>query len=895
MTNLPSTPEDYLSLLNSHLSSPAEPSNSNIDVPSTPNVPAYASPHNPSSSFEGELDGPSAEDLAWLDQNRGDEKLWEQPCEELPESTEPSAVFAWPDGTEGEVPAQLVERLNPAQREAVEHGAGQLLVIAGPGSGKTRVLTHRIAGLVLRGCPPWRILAVTFTNKAAAEMRERLVVLLGEDVVSRMWVGTFHSVCARILRTHHDKVGLPRAFSIADTDEGRRLITASVKDLNMALEPDEIRSIASKISRAKNAGLSPAVISERVKYAGDDNDVLARIWTRYDASLLSLGAVDFDDMLTRTAAVLQVPDVAQAYASRFAHVLVDEWQDTNAVQFDIARRLAAHGNLVAVGDARQAIYAFRGASAAAMDSFLSEYPGAHRVTLGQNYRSTPQIVAVSQAVLADAPEHSQPLWTDNTSGELVALHEAADDRSEAKWIVDRIRARLARGSTTADHAVLVRAAAQTRSLEQALRDAKLPYVLVGGMRFFDRAEIRDAVAWLRLGLNPSDAMAFSRAASAPKRGVGEATISALLSAARASGVPVLEVARSASSGERLTAGASVGEMIAARQRAGLAALVAAADNVAVACLLGAPAATRAAVFDTGLNDHHAAAKDGSGAERGANLVELVANAEQFAADIAAGGNVLTDVDAAGQDVPVPLETGMQVTEAFLEHVALYASASDADGTPADEQSVASSVAVMTTHASKGREFPHVYVAGVEDGFFPHSRSTTAQEVSEERRLLFVAFSRAMQTLSISRTRQRWAYGRISESVASPFLSDLPEDALERSSEAEQEMGYQQPRSAQRYQSPASKYRPQPSSRSNQSYSSSSSVGPKSSMVRSTAPAPAAGPRLDLETLCVGMRVRHTAFGAGLVTALSDGLVSVRFDGGRVRTLDPARAPMELED
>lgn len=734
------------------------------------------------------------------------------------------------------IPAAITDGLNPDQLRAVTTLTGPVLVVAGPGSGKTRVLTHRIAALVATGTPPGRIVAMTFTNKAAAEMRERLTRLL-PDGTPAPWAGTFHAYCARLLRSHAATVGLTPSFTIADSDDSakiiRRLLTGGVT----GAQPDkgEVRRMQAAISAVKN----------RLGTYEDLDPDTARIAYAYDAELARTGRVDFDDLLLKTRLLLvEHHDVAAAITRRIDHLLVDEFQDSNPVQFDIAAALCARTrNICVVGDADQAIYAFRAADATIIDRYRAAFPETVVVQLGQNYRSSAAVVALASALIAHNPTETRAgIWTDAADGELPDVVACPDDRAEARHVVERIRAL----GAPADTAVLVRTNAQTRPLEEALVRAGVPYEVIGAVRFYDRAEVRDALAWLRLVTNPSDAQAFERAAGAPRRGVGAGALAAVADHARANGSNLVDA---------LVDG--VARDLFGRHHGALADLARAVGSVRDAAHRGPAAALTVVCGPVGLREFHR--RDERGAERVQNLDELVRAATGFGA----------------------AQRGTAATAAFLEHVTLLGAA---DGPEAG------GVKLLTVHASKGREFPHVFVCGVEEGLFPHERAATTADVAEERRLLYVAITRAEKTVSLSWCAQRLRFGRKVDCRASRFLAELPA-GLVRSRRLPAS-----PTRAARTPWGSGPSRPSGTSGSSRTGSPRPASGPTRTMApaRASAPRPPSppGPRVDPADLAVGCQVHHATFGSGTVRRLNGTRVSIDF-AGTERTLDLTLAPLRL--
>jgi DNA helicase-2/ATP-dependent DNA helicase PcrA len=614
------------------------------------------------------------------------------------------------------------------------------MVLAGAGSGKTRVLTQRIATLVDRGVPSYRILAVTFTNKAAGEMRERLHKLLGERAQG-MWVGTFHATCARLLRVHAAAVGLTRDFAIFDDDDQKKLVAAILKELDVS-ERITPRAVLSRIDRARNAGDDPGALRSR-DYI---DDVVRRAFPLYAARLLKENAVDFNDLLLKVVDLCHHAEVGPELAGRFRHVLVDEFQDTNLVQYRLVKHFSKeHGNLCVVGDDDQSIYGWRGAEPRNLLDFDRDFPTARVVKLEQNYRSTRVILDAANAVIAkNVDRHAKALWTDRRGGEPVLVEECMDERAEADFVAQGIlglRSQEHRGD--GDFAVLYRTHAQSRALEEALRARRIRYRVVGGISFFQRREIKDITEYLRLIVNPQADTAFERVVNVPTRGIGDTTVDKIRAYARGAGVPLLEAARGA------VAGAPIGLGAAAQRKLqtfvelidGLRALVAAGP--AVATLVSE-------IIDRSEYRARLEIEDAvDGPDRVRNLGELVAAAAAFDAE-------------AGEHA--------SLTE-FLERVSLTASADDKDGR-------GECVTLMTIHAAKGLEFPVVFLTGLEEGVFPALREGDGDDdMEEERRLAYVALTRAKDRAILTYARTRRSYDQIRRNAPSRFLVDLPPDAV----------------------------------------------------------------------------------------------------------------------
>ncbi len=643
--------------------------------------------------------------------------------------------------TEGRDP--FLPELNPEQREAVLHGEGPLLVLAGAGSGKTRVLTARAARLVgEEGIPPERLLMVTFTNKAAEEMRERIRELLGADPAG-MWAGTFHSVAARLLRLEAEHAWRDRNFTIYDQDDSLRAVRRAMEDVGLDPERWSPRSIQSRISDAKSAMVAADEFRER------SFDLVARrvaeVYPRYQDILRRSNALDFDDLLVHGVRLLEeVPAVAERYRRRFRHVLVDEYQDTNHAQYRMVRALGrAHGNVCVVGDDDQSIYGWRGADLRNILDFERDFEGARVVRLERNYRSTERILAVANAVIARNTERKEKtLRSVRDRGEPVRVVRVADERAEARWTVREIQA-LAGRHRPDDCAVLYRTNAQSRPYEDALREAGLPYRIVGGVRFYERREIKDVLAYLRLAANPADDAAFRRVVSWPRRGVGSVTLERL-EAAREDGESLLGAAARATEVEELpTAGArSLEEFAGGIRELHEAGREATAEEVIRRC-----------IGRFGLLSALESEEDGE--DRIANVTELVAAAAEFDA---------ADAEEAPEEAT---ELGL-----YLQTVSLLGDRDQAEEGPG--------VTLMTLHNAKGLEFPVVFVGGVEEGLFPLSRALEGGEgIEEERRLFYVGVTRARDRLYLTHADRRWRAGSQSQAGPSRFLEEIPDGPVER--------------------------------------------------------------------------------------------------------------------
>ncbi len=630
---------------------------------------------------------------------------------------------------------ELLEGLNPAQRDAVVHRGSPLLVVAGAGSGKTRVLTHRVAHLVrVDGLSPFEVLAITFTNKAAGEMRERVGALVG-PVAQRMWVSTFHSACVRILRRDVARIGFPSTFSIYDQADATRLTGYVLRDLHLDAKRFPPRSVHATISAAKNDLVDPAVYAER---AGSIHErKIADVYAEYQRRLAAAGAMDFDDLLGQTVRLLRAePEVLDNYQRRFRHVLVDEYQDTNRAQNELVLALGAdHGNVCVVGDSDQSVYAFRGADISNILQFEAAFPSATTIVLDQNYRSTQTILDAANAVIAhNVGRKPKDLWTDAAHGERIVCYAADDETDEAAWVTGQI-SRLHSGGDVRwdDVAVFFRTNAQSRVLEERLVGAGIPYRVVGGTRFYDRREVKDALAYLRAVTNPADEVSVKRVLNVPKRGVGDSSVTRIDAHAAAHGISFLEALRYADeAGVSGRAIKGIGEFLALR------------DGAAAELDRGPGPLLGELLERSGYLDELRAERTIEAEGRLENLAELVGTAERF-----------------------------ETVDELLEQVSLV---SDTDDLGDDD----SQVLLMTLHSAKGLEFPVVFMMGLEDGVFPHIRALTEpRELEEERRLCYVGITRARERLHLSYAWSRAMFGTTQYNPPSRFLSELPDELVER--------------------------------------------------------------------------------------------------------------------
>lgn len=664
---------------------------------------------------------------------------------------------------------QLLDGLNPQQRQAVVHEGSPLLIVAGAGSGKTAVLTRRIAYLMAaRGVGVGQILAITFTNKAAAEMRERVVGLVGEKA-RYMWVSTFHSTCVRILRNQAALIeGLNSNFSIYDADDSRRLLQMVGRDLGLDIKRYSPRLLANAISNLKNELIDP---HQALAGLTEDSDDLARavasVYDEYQRRLRAANALDFDDLIGETVAVLQAfPQIAQYYRRRFRHVLVDEYQDTNHAQYVLVRELVGRdsndgippGELCVVGDADQSIYAFRGATIRNIEDFERDYPDTRTILLEQNYRSTQNILSAANSVIArNAGRREKRLWTDAGAGELIVGYVADNEHDEARFVAEEIDA-LAEGSeiTYNDVAVFYRTNNSSRSLEEVLIRAGIPYKVVGGVRFYERKEIRDIVAYLRVLDNPGDAVSLRRILNTPRRGIGDRAEACVAVYAENTGVGFGDALVAAAQGKV--------PMLNTRAEKAIAGFVEMFDELRGRLDDDLGELVEAVLERTGYRRELEASTDPQKLARLDNLNELVSVAHEFSTDRENAAALGPD----DEDVP---DTG--VLADFLERVSLVA---DADEIPEHGAGV---VTLMTLHTAKGLEFPVVFVTGWEDGMFPHMRALdNPTELSEERRLAYVGITRARQRLYVSRAIVRSSWGQPMLNPESRFLREIPQELID---------------------------------------------------------------------------------------------------------------------
>jgi len=654
----------------------------------------------------------------------------------------------------------LLDGLNPAQREAVIHAGSPLLIVAGAGSGKTRVLTNRIAYLLAaRAVAPYEILAITFTNKAAGEMRERVQALVGPRAKS-MWVSTFHSACVRILRQEAVAAGYKQNFTIYDQSDAQRLVALIGKDLNLDPKRYNPRQIHALISNAKNELMGPADYANQT--TNHFEEIVAETYAIYQKKLHEGNVFDFDDLIMKTIELLQRhSEVKARYRSRFRHVLVDEYQDTNHAQYVLVRELVGNesdgfppAELCVVGDADQSIYAFRGATIRNILQFEEDYPSARTILLEQNYRSTQNILSAANAVITNnASRKAKNLWSDSGAGSAIITYEADDERDEAEFVVNEIRSLQSEGiSQPGETAIFYRTNNQSRPFEEVFMRSAIPYKVVGGVRFYERKEVRDLLAYLRVLANPYDEISLRRIINTPKRGIGDKAIASL----DALDLPLWDALFKCDQASDLTARAISAIDQFANLMATLRTMVEKGFKPSVIA--------EAVIEQSGLGAELSDSTDPQDEGRLENIEELVAVAQEYEED----ENLQGDDDA-------PSEISLV---GFLERVSLVA---DSDQIP-DGEDHGGVVTLMTLHTAKGLEFPTVFLTGLEEGVFPHSRSLgDPNEIEEERRLAYVGLTRARERLYLTRASTRFMFGTPTYNAPSRFFGEIPEQLMERKS------------------------------------------------------------------------------------------------------------------
>lgn len=722
----------------------------------------------------------------------------------------------------------FLDTLNAPQKDAASHIDGALLVLAGAGTGKTRVLTSRLANILMQGAArPHEILAVTFTNKASREMVERVEQLIG-GAVAGMWIGTFHSLAVRILRRNPEMVGLRPNFTILDTDDQLRICKELLKEFHIDDKRWPARQLVNTISTFKDNAWRPQDVPADEGWFADNKAI--QLYELYQKRLEALNAADFGDLLLKCLVLFKEnTDMLERYQEQFKYVLVDEYQDTNTVQYLWLRLLAMpRNNICVVGDDDQSIYAWRGAQVGNILRFEKDFPGAHVVRLEQNYRSTANILAAASGVISNNSErHEKTLWTDGETGEKVKIHSVRDDWEEARLITDTIGDNIRKGGSYEDHAILVRTAAQTRSFEEQMLKEAMPYQVIGGLRFYERKEIRDAVAYLRVVYSSNDSLAFERIVNIPKRGVGDSAMRDLREVAQNRGLSMLDATKMAVDQN----------LVATRVRTKLAEFC--EKTVEWKQKLEDETPDRFMEFlleDCGYMEMLRTDKNKEEARgRIDNLKELVRALQEY-----------SDV------------------ESFLDHVSLVMDR---------EESTVDTVKIMTVHGAKGLEFKNVFLPGFEEGLFPHQRSLDEEGekgVEEERRLAYVAMTRARENLMITYTASRRMYGQWQPSVASRFLTEIPAQCVEEVTSMSPSFG-----GSTSYGSAYGGFRAQPGSRMDR-YNK-----PKTNEPMLYEENDYVSDMPQDEEYLLGMRVFHQKFGYGRIKGVedigSDKKVTIRFD------------------
>jgi DNA helicase-2/ATP-dependent DNA helicase PcrA len=731
----------------------------------------------------------------------------------------------------------ILNGLNEPQREAVCHTEGPLLILAGAGSGKTRVLTHRIARLLSEGVAPWQVLAVTFTNKAAAEMRERVANLVG-PAAEAIWVSTFHTACVRILRQEIERLGYERSFVIFDAQDQATVVKNVLKDLNLSEKSYHPKALLASISAAKNELIG---VEEYARKAADYwSNTVAEVYKHYQRKLHQNNGLDFDDLIMLTVRLFrEFPEVLEKYQERFRYILVDEYQDTNHAQYVLVTLLAAkYQNLCVVGDDDQSIYSFRSADIRNILEFERDFPQTHIIKLEQNYRSTQNILnAANEVIKNNRGRRPKRLWTENREGDKLLLYRADDEREEAWFVAEEIN-RLVKeeGYHYSDFALLYRTNAQSRSFEEALIQRGLPYRVLGGLRFYERKEIKDILAYLRLVYNPADRLSLGRVINVPKRGIGDASYERFLFFLDDNNYAVLE----------------------------------GADHLEEIPSLTSRALKPLAAFFK-LLAGWVAQREALGVKE---LAELILEESGYLQELRNEGSIESQSRLENLDQFISLTVEFEQNSddkslaAFLETVALVA---DVDNYEAD----ADALVMMTLHSAKGLEFPVVFLVGLEEGLFPHSRSLMeTNELEEERRLCYVGITRARRRLYLSHANMRTVYGSTSVSVPSRFLLELPKEIVVNLKGANRP-GH----------SGAAQPAPQPAGLANRT--GRAQAGGQ----------PAGRAASDPAAIRVGVKVRHAKWGIGTVVTKEgsggDAQVKVAFPGLGIKSLILAYANLEL--
>lgn len=755
--------------------------------------------------------------------------------------------------------SHLLTGLNPEQRQAVEAIEGAVLVLAGPGSGKTRVLTHRIAHMIQGGITSWQILAVTFTNKAAREMRHRLDGLIGQEGKEVM-MGTFHSICSRLLRRHIQHLGYQNSFLIYDTRDQLQIITQALKTLNLDEERYKPNAVKSAISRAKNDGMTPKTFQPKDYH----DEIIGRIYERYQTTLIENNALDFDDLLLLTLRLFKdMPEVLERYQQRWKYVLVDEFQDTNLVQYQLIRLLGMkHKNVFVVGDIDQSIYRWRGADYRNVLKFEETFPKRQLITLEQNYRSTQHILNAASALIRNNSNRKEKdLWSELGKGEPIEVFEAYDEREEASFIVRQIKRLKHRvGYHNRDFAIMYRMNAQSRALEEAFMRSNLKYTIVGATRFYERREVKDIIAYLRLIYNPADPISLTRIINVPKRGIGKKAYEELIEWAEAiQAKPFIALQKlEAHMGLLSPLPPHLYPPFTKRTRDALLKfyrllkpLMDKLNQMSLPELINELLKV--------LN-YSSYLRDGSeqGEERWENIIELRNVAAQY------------------EHLPV-----RDALPEFLENASLV---SDADSVPEEQVDV---VTLMTLHTAKGLEFPVVFLPGMENDILPHFRSQeNIEQMEEERRLAYVGITRAKQRLYLIYTFRRRTYGRYTVSTPSPFLRELPRETLRISKEPSMRP-MEKPSSGNQWTKRNRNQNSRKSSRTTRKRATPPTTQWKTRQINAKPVKPPKKPtKPKAQEFKIGERVRHGTFGEGIVISSqvrgNDEMIEVLFAGQKKR-------------
>lgn len=742
---------------------------------------------------------------------------------------------------------EYLQELNEEQMHAVLATEGPVMIIAGAGSGKTRVLTYRIAHIIRQGVDPYNILALTFTNKAAREMKNRIANVVGDAEASAIWMGTFHSVFSRILRFESERIGFPSNFTIYDTDDAKNLIKSIISEMKLNDKQYVASQVYNRISWAKNQLVSAARYAQSPEWIEGDKlsnrPYISEIYQKYARRCTRSGAMDFDDLLLRTYQLFTShPDILEKYQRRFKYILVDEFQDTNAAQYAIIRQLSiTHQNVCVVGDDAQSIYAFRGANIDNILNFEDDFPSLRKFFLEQNYRSTQNIVHTANSIIEkNTRQHKKNVWTDNQEGAKVKLFKATTDNEEGFVIAQQIfENKMNFHLSYTDFAILYRTNAQSRSIEEALRRLNIPYRIYGGTSFYQRKEIKDLIAYFRVIINPHDDEALKRIINYPVRGIGKTTLDKLFAAASDNDVSVWTMIENLQNVSLSISPATLNKI---REFSNMISEFSNQMNLTHAFNLATMVASQSGLLKELYSD-----KSPEGVSRYENVQELMNAVKEFS-------------ESSGT------ETNGTSLAGFMEEIALM---TDADN---DKETQTEKVVLMTVHASKGLEFPFVYVTGMEEGLFPSNLSTESRDkMEEERRLFYVAITRAMQQLTLSYARNRFKYGELSYSEPSRFLSELNTDYVEsqitkqQSEDNRQRSGHTGIR-ANRYIIPAGSILKKQSPKSSTSF----------------------GTMIPIAEIQSGMQVYHERFGEGVVLEMEGNLpnltAKVRFKSGDKKLL-----------